>query len=226
MEQWFSEAKTVAAVDAELCFLLKNDFYFGPDRHMGEDRSKFTHGLSLPKTPRAQPSMIRASELAGHEGELSSYYKQVVASAIRHKMSFNSIRHYFWVRFWLWNSEEDVHISFPWYDNYSEVKRFLDALVSIESGLVDHDIDQGWEMEVHALEGHVYIRQRDPDSEDTYVCVRVPRAGLILQAQELVDRSTQCIEALTMSFGQDVWTSYVRTEPVFMIEKKPWWRIW
>jgi hypothetical protein len=225
MEQWFSEAKTVAALDAELYFLLKDDFYFGPDRYM-EDRSNFTHSLSLPETSRAQPSMITTSELAGHEGELSNYYKQIVASAIRHKMPFNSIRHYFWVRFWLWNSEENVHITFPWYDSYSEVKRFLDALVSIESGLVDHDIEQGWEIEVHAHEDHVYIRQRDPDSEETYVCVRVPRSGLILQSQKIMDRSTKSIETLAVSLGQDVWTSYVRTEPMFMIEKKPWWRVW
>lgn len=231
MKSWFFEAKPVSMLNAELCFLLKDSFYFGPDRHIGVDTSKFTQRLDLPKFPRSQPLMVRTSELGGTEDELSAYYKQVVKLAVHHGLPFNSIRHHFWVRFWMWNSEEDVHVSFPWYDSYSEVSRFLNALLSVESGEVDYDIDQGWEMEVEAYEGHVYIRQRDPDYDETHVCIRVPRDELILQAQQVMARATNAVKLLTEAMGEDVWTSYVRSEPVFMKkpvarERKAWWRPW
>lgn len=226
MEPWFSEAKSVAVLDSELCFLLKDDFYFGPDRYVGKDRSKFMHTLSLPNITRAQSFMISTAELAGHEHELAEYYEQVVASAIRHKLPFNSIRHYFWVRFSLWNTGEDVHISFPWYDSYSEIEHFMDALISVDSGLVHHDIDQGWEMEIYAHEGNIYIKQSDPETETTHICICVRRLELVLRLQQIMVRSRKSIQALAASLGQDVWTSYVRTEPVFMTEKKHLWQIW
>ena len=203
-------------LNAELCFLLKEEFYFGPDRHAGLDLSKLTQRLKLPSFQRSKPSMVRTAELDGREGELFAYYKQVVELANHHGLPFNSIRHYFWVRLWMWNSEEDVLVSFPWYDTYSEVSWFLKALLSVESGEVDYDIDEGWAMEVEAYEGHVYIRQMDPDSQLTHVCIRVPRAELVLQVQQLMARSTNSIMLLTEAMGEDVWTSYVRSEPVFM----------
>lgn len=234
MEQWFTEAKKVSKLDAELCFLLKSDFYFGPDRHIEiNDKARFTESLMLPDIPRAAPSMLRTAEAIGHEADLSAYYKQVVKSAIKHEMSFNSIRHHFWLRLWFWNSEEEIHVSFPWYDSYSEISRFLDALVSTESGLVDHDIEQGWEMEVYTYENQVFIRERDPDYDETHLCICVPRLELIQQAKEIMERSSKIIAALSASLGEDVWTKYVRTEPAFMSKpepvvtrKKVWWKFW
>jgi hypothetical protein len=221
MKPWISEAKPVSLLNAELCFLLKEDFYFGPDRHAGVDTSAFTQRLSLPSFPRSAPSMVLMSELDGREDELSAYYQQVVELAIHHGLNFNSIRHHFWVRLWMWNSEEDVDVSFPWYDSYSEVARFLNALLAVESGEVDYDIEQGWEMEVEAYAGHVYIRQRNPDDDETYMCIRVPRDELVLQVQQVMARSINTIMLLTEAMGEDVWTSYVRSEPVFMKKLSP-----
>ncbi|MFJ9451643.1 hypothetical protein [Herbaspirillum sp. NPDC101397] len=229
MKPWFSEAQSVSMLNAELCFVLKDELDFGPDRHIGSDRSKSKQSLDLPSIPRRQPSMVCTSELIGHEGELATYYKQVVRFAVHHRLSFSSIRHHFWVRFWLWNSEDDVHISFPWYDNYSEVSKFLNALLSVESGEIYYDVDQCWEMEVDAYEDDIYVRQRDPDYDETHVCIRVPRGELVMQVRQVMERSIKVIDQLSELMGEDVWTSYMRSEPVFMekhvaTKKKSWWR--
>ncbi|MFJ2990137.1 hypothetical protein ACIPF8_19905 [Collimonas sp. NPDC087041] len=231
MKPWFSEAKSVSMLNAELCFLLKDELYFGPDRYIDADRSKFTQSLDLPSIPRQQPTMVCTNELIGHEDELSAYYKQVVKFAVHHGLTFNSIRHHFWLRFRLWNGEDNIHVSFPWYDSYSEISRFLNALLSVESGEIDYDIDQGWEMEADAYEDYVYLRQRDPDHDETHTCIRVPRGELVVQARQIMERSVKIINRLSDLMGEDVWTSYVRSEPVFMkkpveIERKTWWRLW
>lgn len=58
--------------------------------------------------------MVLTSELGGREGELAAYYRQVVELAIRHGMNFNSIRHHFWVRLWMWNGRG---VSFEWFNH-------------------------------------------------------------------------------------------------------------
>ena len=32
------------------------------------------------------------------------------------------------MRLWLWNTADDLTVSFPWYDTLSEMERFFDAL--------------------------------------------------------------------------------------------------
>lgn len=109
-----AEAKPVSLLNVELCFLLKKEFYFGPDRHAGVDTSTCTQCLQPPSFPRSEPSMVLTSELGGREGELAAYYRQVVELAIRHGMNFNSIRHHFWVRLWMWNGRG---VSFEWFNH-------------------------------------------------------------------------------------------------------------
>lgn len=103
-----TEAKPVSLLNVELCFLLKKEFYFGPDRHAGVDTSTCTQCLQPPSFPRSEPSMVLTSELGGRESELAAYYRQVVELAICHGMNFNSIRHHFWVRLWMWNGRGEL----------------------------------------------------------------------------------------------------------------------
>ena len=234
MEPWFSDAKQVSTLDAEVCFLLRSDFDLGSDRPIEDsERANFIEHLVQPDIPRVVPSLVRTSEAIGHEAELAAYYKQVVESAIRHGMSFNSISHYFWLRLWFWNTKEDIHVSFPWDDSYSEIAYFLDRFISIEAGRVFFSGDQGWEIEVYAHENQLFIREWDPDDDEIHACVCVPRLEFIQHVKEMMERSIKVIEALSASLGEDVWTECVRTEPVFMSKPEPvvtsrkvWWKFW
>jgi hypothetical protein len=216
MEPWCSEATRVSSLEAEICFLVQDDFYYGPDRLANlEDRQKFLEHLVPPDIPRLVPSIVRTSEALGNELKLAAYYEQIVCLARKHKLTFNSVRQYFWLRFWLWNPEQQLHISFPWYDSFSEIDRFLNNLAKAEDGLVDHDVEQGWEMEAYAHEGMLYIRQRDPDADETHLAICVPRQELVAQLGKLSGRTSKIIAHLASTVGADVWTSYVRTEPSF-----------
>lgn len=216
MEQWFSEAIHIPSLEVEICFLLQDEFYHGPDRLADfAERPKYLERLEGPDLQRLVPSMVRTAEAVGNELALAAYYQQIVALARKHGLAFNSYRQYFWMRLWLWNTEHQAHISFPWYDSFSEIDRFLDKLVTVHDGLVDHDRDQGWEMETYAHQGMLCFRQRDPDADATHLAICVPRQELVASVAALRDRTRKILANLASKLGADVWTSYVRSEPAF-----------
>jgi hypothetical protein len=216
MEPWFADATAVASLKAEICFLLRPDFYFGPDRPSDPaDLQRLVVPLSLPNIPRVTASMVRTSEAVGHEAELVSYFEQIVRRAREYRRPFNSIRHYFWLRFWLWSEEQEIYMSFPWYDSFSEIDRFSESLSKVSIGLVDHDLEQGWEMEVHSHNDTLFLREGDPDAGETHLVVSTPRGKLVAELLELRERTVGLITHLSKALGADVWTAYVREEPSF-----------
>lgn len=229
MEPWFSEAKAIPFLEAEVGFLIRPSFYYGPDGVPDIREGRLVEALSPPDIPLVAPSMVRSSEAAGKEKELAAYYEQVIRCGWKHQKQFSQYHQYFWIRFWLWNSQEDVHISFPWYDTMGEVESFLEELATTEAGEVFWDRDQSWELNVYAHEGDLYIREHDPDAEETYCIVRVPRSDLLARVEEVRARSKQVIRNLTEILGADVWTSRVST-PSFraslLQSKKRGWRLW
>lgn len=221
MQSWFLEAKAVPSLQAEVCFQIQETFYYGPDSFPGiSDHERLVEKLVPPGLQLAVPSLVRTSEALGQERELAAYYQQIVRMARHHKRPFNSIRQYFWVRLWLWNSEHEVHVSFPWYDSLSEIDRFLAALVETGSGLVHHDMDQGWELQTYAHDGFLYFLERDPDVDETHLIVSAPRDAFVDQVMQLRERAKDVVAQLSSALGADVWTSYVRTEPAFKVEQE------
>jgi len=220
MENWFAEAVEVPAIEAEVCFLVRPNFYFGPDRPSDPaDLKRLVEPLLPPDIPRLLPEMVRTAEALGHEAQLSTYYKQIVQLARKYDRPFNSVRSYFWLRFWMWNAAKEVHISFPWYDSFSEIDGFISGLAGADSGLAFQDRDQGWEMEVHAENGNFYFRERDPDSDETHLAIFMSRDRLLAQLAPLRDRAITVIHRLSEDLGADVWTRYVRNEPAFRMEQ-------
>jgi hypothetical protein len=220
METWFAEAVDVPSLEAEVCFLLKSEVYHGPDQPSDpSDLKRLVEPLPTPVIPRFAPSMVRTAEAVGHEAQLASHYREVVRIARKHRRPFNAIRHHFWLRFWLWDTERKIYVCFPWYDSFSEIEHFMDALAKGGSGLLFHDQDQGWEMEVHSLHGNFYFRERDPDADETRSIVCVPRDSLLATLASLRGRTAGLIEHLSAALGADVWSSYVRNEPAFSIER-------
>lgn len=232
MESWFTEAKRISSLEAEVCFLIQDDFYFGPDSFSDVSERKEIEPLPAPAIPRHVPSMVRSSEAIGHESELADYYRSVLRVARSHGKSFNEIQHYFSIRFWLWNTEQQIHISFPWYDTFSEIDRFFVDVSSDSDGQVFWDVDQGWELEVHSCNGEYFFRLRNPDDDETYAIATVPVDALLSVIQPLRSRTESIIRTLSTSVGRDLWTSQVEwadfctpkisATPV----RQPWWQRW
>lgn len=165
----------MTSLEAEVCFLLQNDFCSGRGSYPAGAEGKAVEPLPSPDIERHMPTMVRTAEALGEEEELASYYCEVLRVARKHRNTFGEIRQYFWLRLWLWNDDEQVHIPFPWYDTYSEIARFLESLAQRSDGQVFWDVDQGRELEVHANAGEFFARHRNPDDDETYATVRLPR---------------------------------------------------
>jgi hypothetical protein len=232
MESWFTEAKRISSLDAEVCFLLHEDFYFGPDSFPQVTERKEVELLPSPAIQRHVPSMVRTSEAIGHENELADYYHAVLRVAASHQKTFNEIRQYFWLRFSLWNTEQQIHISFPWYDTYSEIDRFLTGVSGNSDGQVFWDADQGWELEFHASDGELFGRLRNPDDDETHAIVRLPTAALLSRIQPLRTRTESIIQTLSSAIGRDLWTNHVEwpefCSPTISVptDRQPWWQRW
>lgn len=232
MEPWFSDAKRISSLEAEICFLLQDEFYFGPDSYPEVSERKEVEPLASPSIPRRVPSMVCSAEAVGHEDQLADYYREVVRVAQSHGKAFNDIRQYFWLRFWLWNTEHEVHISFPWYDTYSEIDRFLSSVADNSEGQVFWDADQGWELEMHATDGELFARLRNPDDDEIHAIVRLPSQSLLEGIQPLRSRTESVIRSMSSAIGRDVWTSHVEwpefgpTKTLETQASRPWWQPW
>ena len=100
----------------------------------------------------------------------------------------------------------------------SEYVTLLEALVLTDSGLVDHDIEQGWGLQTYAFCGLLYFMERDPDAGRTHCVIAVPRDDVVGQVTDIRWRANAIIEYLSKAPGADVWTDHVRNEPAFRLE--------
>ncbi|WP_157500117.1 hypothetical protein [Lysobacter sp. Root983] len=215
MESRNLNAMVLDSLEPEICFLIRDDFYYGPDRHADLSERKLVEKLIPPMLRQEFASIVRTTEARGHEKELADYYWQIVSAARRHAKDFNHVRHYFWMRLWLSNAAEKLSISFPWYDSLSEMRRFSDAIATDAVGDLYWDEDQGWRLDVKGTDDRLLIHQRDPDSDDTGLLVSVPRGMFLRKMTEAMQDATAIVARLTQEMGADVWTAYVRDAPVW-----------
>jgi len=230
MDPRFADAKQIPSLEAEICFLLRENFYYGPDSYSEILKGKDVEPLPSLNIPRQVPSQVRSTEVIGHERELANYYSEIIRIAKLHQKSFNEIRHYFWLRFWLWNANEKVTIGFPWYDTYSEIARFLDSTNQEMCGEVFWDGDQGWELSMHTSGEDFLIRVGDLETDETHEVVRFPKRVLLEQIEPLRARMGSIIRALSEEVGRDLWTKHLEW-PEFCLEprsaqpvRRSWWQ--
>jgi hypothetical protein len=209
MESWFADAKQIDSLDADIGFLLQDNFYYGPDCEPEVSERTQVESLPSQKVSRHSSSMVLSTEAHGQETALADYYSEVLRLAKKHGKSFNEIRHYFWIRLRLTNTEEKIRIPFPWYDTFSEIDRFFSSLSGHSDGPVFCDADQGWEFEVHASEGDFVTRLRNPDNEKILAIVRLPMHSLRSSIEPLRTQAIAIIKTLSSQVGRDLWTNPV-----------------
>lgn len=192
MNEWHSQTAPVEKVEAEICFLLLEEFNGRP--------------LELPSFPRLVRLLVRTSELTGNEESLASYYRQLLNLAQKERRPFNEVRHYFWLRLFFWNTDAGFTISFPWYDTYSEMLPILRRVMSGESGELFWDRDQCWEINVEAHAGRLYVREWDPDYEEIHMLANFPLQSLQALIPALMKRAEEQIARLSQLLGTDYWT--------------------
>lgn len=208
---WTDNSKIIESVEAEICFLLNDSFYIGnPNNATQLQDDKFKEKLNLPSFERVVPSMARTAETVGNVACLADYYREIIRRSKSLGKSFNDVRTYFWIRLWLWNSEKDIHISFPWYDTLGEIQSFFDWVKDENEESPFIDIDQGWEFEAVRKGGYLYLRESDPDCDEEYANVAVKFEPFKQAVVALEVRAKDIIEELSNKVGHNYWTSYLK----------------
>ena len=194
---WCNESLLLNDLNVEIMFIFNDKFTSGSNEFE----------LKLPAFPRVVESMARTCEVTDNENELILYYKSVINYAIEQQLTFNEVRHYFWIRLWLWNSERDIHISFPWYDNLSLMVDFFSWLKYKSHQTDFYDSDQGWSVEASLVEGLLHIRQSDGEEEEFYN-ISVSYEPVIDSINDVERRAMKIIRLLSQECGDDVWTTH------------------
>ncbi|WP_114087264.1 hypothetical protein [Thalassospira profundimaris] len=219
---WMKRAEDVEALNPDICFVLNPDIYIGdPDDSSQFDNPALSLPLTQPKFEHLVAPVILSSELQNHEPEMVAYYRNIIDLASEHGLPFNDISHYFWLRLWLWRSDQGPAASAPWWDSFGEMIPFFDALETHkEPGLIFEDMDQGWRLQIAADDQFFYFRETDDvfdeniDPEDE-ICFRVPKQDCLSKLREVRQRTEAIIAELSRIMGADVWTSYQDKTPEF-----------
>lgn len=208
---WVKNSRKIKDLDVEICFQLQDNFYVGdPNSHEQLQDEKYREPIELPPFERVVESMARTSESIENIDELVSYYKTIIEKAEALNKSFNEIRQYFWLRLWFWNTEEDIHISFPWYDSLSEMQQFTTWLKADPEKEAYIDMDQGWQIEAIRSGEYLYIRQTDPDYDEEHASISIPFEIFTKAISEVEVRAIEIILSLSSSVGADVWSKYLQ----------------
>lgn len=203
--EWVSRARAVESAAVDVGFMISDSFYFGPENNFTPEQWKtLREPLYQPKL-QCHDKYVLTEALTKRKPrkELFKYY----ADVLRLMEKFGKPRQpvYFWMRplvYWA----GDFKISFPWYDTWEEARPLLAALEVGRDGDVFEDLEQGWEVNIFASVGRLFLRQGNFDSKEELECVSCDRARLARQVPRLRERTEQVLSELRSHFGQDYWT--------------------
>lgn len=212
MQDWCKESKPIENLEVEICFLLQKDFFVG-DPHDPEQLNdeKYRETLSLPEIEREAEMLVRTKEVEANEPALVEYYKEIADRAKRLHRTLNDVRQYFWCGLWLFNEDEAVRVSFPLHGTLEQIKKLLADFRNTESGVVVHIRDHGWEMQVVADGGYIYIKECDPDEDEVWLNIRVERGSFLNGIQQLQARTQRIIKRLCDELGEELCSEYFET---------------
>jgi hypothetical protein len=184
--------REIPFVSIEIVYLLNQHLTTGTPQPINKKGKRFVHAsvpIPQPAINRVVDTQITTAELVGHEKSLGKYYQQILALAQEHKLPLSAVRHYFWLRLWIWNSGGEAYLSFPWYDTLSEIDPVLQALQSDRNGTLFRDADQGWQVEIAGDDHFFYFYQfQDTRAGTGTVLLKTEREDLRVKAEVLQER--------------------------------------
>lgn len=203
---WLQDSIAMETVEAEVFFVLKEDFYKGDEATFFENQND-TLPLQPPAIAAKSAYQPVSLEVLGKESELAVYYKSVLELARKFGKKPSAVSHHFWLRMFL--RADDTVVGFPWYDTWTEMLSFLDWLSSSTDGATWWDIEQGWETAAICVGPRIHIREGDGEDE-IYTNVSFPRDEMLVSAAGLKERMPLIISRLTREVGADYWTKHWR----------------
>lgn len=202
---WIKEAEEVPHFEINVAFLTRQEFYFGDDNDMVQiaDKEHYREPLYIPFLDKN--ILVTTNNIFEHLEELIKYYESVMR--LNHKYE-KELRNwsYFWIRPIIKNLHDDkILASFPWYDTLGEIRYLCNHLTNNEEGEIFYDRDQNWEVIVENYEGKLFIKESDPDYNETFCCISVDRQEMLTQMKTLLEKTELIIKQLAEHYGVNYW---------------------
>jgi hypothetical protein len=203
---WLGRARRVENPVLEVGFIVWDDLYYGPENGFSaEEWNALREPLYRPALellPR-HVSYVLTSVLEPSVDELVRHYQDVLRLAEKHGREPS--RSHFWLQPFIF-SPGGLDIPFEWHDTADDAERVFSSLQAPDEGLLFHDLDEGWEVEVFASGDRLFIRHSDFTTETELACVWCDRAALVSQVEPLRTRLNAILAKLRAALGADYWS--------------------
>ncbi len=201
---WTARAKPIFDPVVEVGFCISDGFYHGPENGFPpEDWQRLQEPLYRPALP-LHGNVVLSSDAAVNPEELIRHYRDVLRLRERYGFAARRVEAHFWLYPVLF-SPGRFDIPFAWHDVWKDTSLFLDALERGGEGLVFHDYEEHWQIEILAFGDHLFIRHTDPDDAAEFACVSCRRDRLVAQVAPLRRRCLALIGDMTAALGRDFW---------------------
>lgn len=206
MDSWIKDCELLDFINVDICFCINEDFYYGP--HDVESIAARAQTTPLPSVTNKAAATFNYRSLKAQDNseKLLAYYREVLRLANNYGRKKAEIGHYFWLKLYFWRPEKEVTMNFPWYDTLEDMAPVLEKIASDEEGLLFHDVDEGWEIEIVARDGFIYAREGDFENGEYSILHKIPRERLAIDCHEALVRARALIEWLSDCVGEDYWT--------------------
>lgn len=206
MDDWIKDCEDLDFINVDVHFCINEDFYYGPSDVISIAERKQTTPLPSVTNKAAETFDLRSQKAEKFPDKLLEYYEEVLRLAKNYGKKPLEISQYFWLKLSFWRPDLGIYMNFPWYDSLDEITPLLEKIASVEDGVLWHDVDQGWEVEIIAADGFIYCREGDPEENEYNILHKIPRRPLALECEEVLDRSRALVNWLADSVGEDYWT--------------------
>ncbi|VAW83658.1 hypothetical protein MNBD_GAMMA16-1159 [hydrothermal vent metagenome] len=204
MDDWKIESEYKENVLIDIGFMVQDSFYYGPENGFTPEEHEKKRVPVYQPNLNMSGSFVLASDVFEKESELLAHYKDVIKKYTEFNKDITKSTH-FWNRPIIYQ-KDGFNVSFPWHDRFHEGKNVLDNFTVTEDGEVYWDIDQGWELEIYGKDDLLYIREREPESEEVYCNVSFNWQNVREQSSVLITKVHNLIQYLSNSVGRDYWT--------------------
>lgn len=202
---WTNGTLTISNFEINVAFLTNKEYFFGNENDPKQiaDKINFSEPLYLPFSDKA--ILATTNNISDNLDEIIKYYQSVLALAKKHNKKPS--QYYFWIRPIIRNLETgEILVSFPWYDTLNEIRRLFIDLKKENEGNIFFDADQGWELVIDYFKGQLFIKESDPDYDETYCKITIDRQKIIRQIDDILLKTEKIVSKLTNHFGTDYWT--------------------
>ncbi len=206
--EWTNGTTIIPNFEINVAFLTHKEYFFGNenDHRQIVDKTNFTEPLYIPFADKN--FLVTTNNVYENIDELIRYYQDVLTLAKKHGKKPS--QYYFWVRPIIRDLEtKQILAGFPWYDTLIEIRRLFSELKKETEGNIFFDADQSWQLIIDNFNGHIFIKEFDPDDNEIYCQIKFNRQEMIEQIEEVLQKTENIITKLTNHFGTDYWTTRI-----------------